>query len=152
MRRRKTADGQFYGRRCISLQSVHPTGESLASRSPFPICVHGRLLRGLWDGLHSVAAPAILECGGKRSATPLWLARPGVPAHSKRRRCCALPAHSKSPGCRLSCELLWKAVANCVARSKSENLFDLCLDRLLPFPTHIAQTGMQLRFLQVVNQ
>src|SRR6266516_3360437 len=106
MRRRKTADGQFYGRRCISLQSVHPTGESLASRSPFPICVHGRLLRGLWDGLHSVAAPAILECGGKRSATPLWLARRGVPAQSKRRRRCAFPAHSKSPGCGLSCGLL----------------------------------------------
>src|SRR5881396_1642466 len=106
MRRRKTADGQFYGRRCISVRNVHATVESLASRSPFPICVHGRLLRGPWDGLHSVASPAILECGGKRSATPLWLARPGVPAHSKRRRCCALPAHSKSPGCRLSCGLL----------------------------------------------
>src|SRR5438093_1175667 len=59
-------------------------------------------------GLHSVAAPAILECGGKRSATPLWLARPGVPAQSKRRRRCALPAHSKSPACRLSCGLLYK--------------------------------------------
>src|SRR6266567_5063975 len=38
---------------------------------------------GPWDGLHSAAAPAILECGGKRSATPLWLARRGDPAQSK---------------------------------------------------------------------
>src|SRR5438094_5340541 len=59
-----------------------------------------------WDGLHSAAAPAILECGGKRSATPLWLARRGDPAQSKRRRRCALPAHSKRPACRLSCGLL----------------------------------------------
>ena len=42
--------------------------------------LYSDLLRGPWDGLHSVAAAAILECGGKRgkrSATPLWLARRG---------------------------------------------------------------------------
>src|SRR5436190_20128588 len=47
-----------------------------------------------------------LECGGKRSATPLWLARRKVPAQSKRRRRCALPAHAKGPACRLSSGLL----------------------------------------------
>ena len=36
-----------------------------------------------------------LECGGKRSATPLLLAVPGVGPKPKRRRRCALPAHSK---------------------------------------------------------
>src|SRR5216117_2233782 len=46
--------------------------------------------------------------GGKGSATPLWLARRGVRAESKRRRRCALPAHSKGPACRLSSELLFK--------------------------------------------
>src|SRR5213083_214095 len=59
------------------------------------------MLRGSWAGLHSVAAPAALECGGKRSATPLWLALRGVRAKSKRRRRCALPAHSKGHACRL---------------------------------------------------
>src|SRR5438128_8636839 len=37
-----------------------------------------------------------LECGGKRSATPLLLAVPGVGPKPKRRRRSALPAHSKS--------------------------------------------------------
>src|SRR6266508_1483320 len=69
------------------------------------------ILRGPWDWLHSVPAPAILECGGQRSATPVWLARPGVPAQSKRRRRCAVPAHSKSPACRLSCGLLFRTPA-----------------------------------------
>jgi hypothetical protein len=57
------------------------------------------LLKTPWEGLHSFAAQAALECGGKRSATPLWLARRGVPAQPKRRRRCALPAHSKDPAC-----------------------------------------------------
>jgi hypothetical protein len=39
-----------------------------------------------------------LECGGKRSATPLWLGQrlafPGVRGDPKRRRRFALPAHS----------------------------------------------------------
>jgi len=34
-----------------------------------------------------------MECGGKRSATPLWSQRAG-PNQQKRRRRCALPAHS----------------------------------------------------------
>src|SRR4029434_630063 len=37
------------------------------------------ILMAPWDGRHSVAAPAALECGGKRSATPLWFTPRGVP-------------------------------------------------------------------------
>jgi hypothetical protein len=44
--------------------------------------------------------PNYLECGGKRSATPLWVvstrANPEPPNNPKRRRRFALPAHSKS--------------------------------------------------------
>ena len=36
------------------------------------------------------------ERGAKRSANPLWLARRGVPAPPKHRRCCALPAHHQN--------------------------------------------------------
>jgi hypothetical protein len=39
-----------------------------------------RATGGIVGWLHSVAVPVILECGGKRSATPLWLPRRGVPA------------------------------------------------------------------------
>jgi hypothetical protein len=46
---------------------------------------------------------AILECGGKRSATPLWLGQRlaflEVPGGPKRRRRFALPAHSKRSLC-----------------------------------------------------
>ncbi len=35
-----------------------------------------------------------MECGGKRSATPLWLAASTGADKPKRRRRCALPAHS----------------------------------------------------------
>ncbi len=34
------------------------------------------------------------SAGAKRSATTLWTARPGLRSYSKRRRHCALPAHS----------------------------------------------------------
>ena len=54
-----------------------------------------------------------LECGGKRSATPLWLTRTSAGSASvhrtpkpKRRRRCALPAHSighRSAGCPACC-------------------------------------------------
>jgi len=40
--------------------------------------------------------PPHMECGGKRSATPLWLPRPPGAEKPKRRRRCALPAHSIS--------------------------------------------------------
>jgi len=40
--------------------------------------------------------PAPMECGGKRSATPLWLGGPAGAAEPRRRRRCALPAHSIS--------------------------------------------------------
>src|SRR5438874_10393817 len=82
------------------------------------------LLRGPRDGRHSVAAPPALECGGKRSATPPWLARRKVPAQSKRRRRCALSGkqnrrlgrgladkHSKGPACFLASRLLCKSAA-----------------------------------------
>ena len=36
----------------------------------------------------------ILECGGKRSATPLWISALKPPKDPKRRRRFALPAHS----------------------------------------------------------
>ena len=35
------------------------------------------------------------ECGGKRSAPPRWLRRLSARSQPKRRRRCALPAHSK---------------------------------------------------------
>ncbi len=41
-------------------------------------------------------AQKILDCGGKRSATPLWHGTGKIPAQKRRRRC-ALPAHSMSP-------------------------------------------------------
>src|SRR5437867_2887979 len=62
--------------------------------------------------------PRLLECGDKRSATPLWLAWLAVLAKRKRRRRCALsilrsnataedgPARSKGSSCRLSSGLL----------------------------------------------
>ena len=40
---------------------------------------------------------ALLDCGGKRSATPLWIRPRGAHLKPKRRRRCALPAHSKTP-------------------------------------------------------
>jgi hypothetical protein len=36
-----------------------------------------------------------LECGGKRSATPLWMVFESSVRHPKRRRRFALPAQSK---------------------------------------------------------
>jgi hypothetical protein len=36
------------------------------------------ILKGPWDGRHAVAPAGALECGGKRSVTPLWLAPRGV--------------------------------------------------------------------------
>jgi hypothetical protein len=37
-----------------------------------------------------------LECGGKRSATPLWISdQLGRETYPKRRSRCTLPAHSK---------------------------------------------------------
>jgi len=38
--------------------------------------------------------PAAMECGGKRRATPLWLGGLAGAGEPKRRRRCALPAHS----------------------------------------------------------
>ncbi len=52
-----------------------------------------------------------LECGGKRSATPLWLGQrlafPEVPATGRRRRRFALPAHSKRGAERLDRTRYW---------------------------------------------
>src|SRR5213592_177863 len=50
--------------------------------APATICP-GPLLSGPWDRRHSVVTPGALECGGKRSATLLWLARRGVPARQR---------------------------------------------------------------------
>ena len=61
---------------------------------------------GQSDSWSCAAASAPLECGGKRSATPLWMAeRRCSAAHRvaavqpKRRRRCALPAHPKPHAC-----------------------------------------------------
>jgi len=52
---------------------------------------------------------------GKRSATPLWLRSTWGSGPPKRRRRCALPAHSKGPACHLSSRLLGKLRARLVS-------------------------------------
>src|SRR6185369_5143328 len=49
-----------------------------------------REFRNFGSGGHGCPRSGFLDCGGKRSATPLWL------CVRKRRRRCALPAHSKT--------------------------------------------------------
>ena len=65
----------------------------------FPRAIRRPGLRRFLHGLDkyaiaSAGTTAILDCGGKRSATPLWLTWPRVAPEPKRRRRCALPAHS----------------------------------------------------------
>ena len=56
------------------------------------------LLEPLCPPTSQQADKGILECGGKQSATPLWLQQEVGPAQPKRRRRSALPAHSIAPG------------------------------------------------------
>ena len=75
--------------------------------------------------------PAILECGGKRSATRLWLVRPRAGLEPKRRRRCALPAHSIERGCRPCRGLLSKPAEGIPAldgKARPKFAGALCLD------------------------
>ena len=54
----------------------------------------------------NLSKPAAMECGGKRSATPLWLARLAATDKPKRRRRSALPARSISVESRIVAWLL----------------------------------------------
>ena len=56
------------------------------------------LLVGDFGPLHRFTERRTLDCGDKRSATPLWLAWARVDAKPKRPRRCALPAHLVSRG------------------------------------------------------
>ena len=62
-----------------------------------------RAVHTLRDFGHGPCYAKRMECGGKRSATPLWLGQPlafpDVPGGRKRRRRFALPPHSRSPHC-----------------------------------------------------
>ena len=46
-------------------------------------------------GEAEVRRTPLLECGGERIATPLWIGYAPAPQEPKRRRRFALPAHSK---------------------------------------------------------
>jgi len=67
-------------------------GERLNQIFPIPTGLSGQTNPGLSEARTETAA--ILDCGGKRSATPLWPAAPPDSRVEKRRRRSALPAQS----------------------------------------------------------
>ena len=67
-------------------------------------------------------ARSVLECGGKRSATPLFLAVQSEPKHRRR---CALPAHSKMWRSLVAALCLFTAALSAHAQSFSIDWFTL---------------------------
>ncbi len=78
--------------RCAALYHRFPIGQASDAKQAGMIGSSVSRLETCDTAQRGGAQPDFLECGGKRSATPLWL--PGPPSEKRCRRC-ALPPHSK---------------------------------------------------------